>query len=310
MNQLVQFDPKQIIQKQSSKFLDQDVFASECEFAIQALRKNDYLMNTAKQNPQSLEDAITNVSKIGISLDPSKAHAYLVPRKIFNLPCVVLDISYRGLCRIAVDSNCIKFVKAMIFRKNDTFESMGIDKEPKHTFNPFSTEAERGEIVGVYCVVKTLHGDYLTETMTIEEVNKIKGRSEMGKKDKGPWVTDFQEMAKKTVIKRASKQWPVGDGKLHEAVEVVNQHEGIDFALENTRMINENELANLEKLASKVPEGSERVLKYITALNKGERKYNSFEDLTEIDYLKAVDQLTQTITRLEKEANRGCASEE
>ena len=59
-------------------------FAKECEFALQILSKNDYLLGIAKTNPFSLKSAISNVAAIGISLNPALAYAYLVPRKVNN----------------------------------------------------------------------------------------------------------------------------------------------------------------------------------------------------------------------------------
>ncbi len=67
--------------------------------------------------------------------------------------------------------------------------------------------------------------------MSLAEINDIKGRSEAGKKGYGPWSTDFNEMAKKTIIKRESKTWPKTDKseRFDTAVQVINEHEGIEF---------------------------------------------------------------------------------
>jgi recombinational DNA repair protein RecT len=45
------------------------------------------------------------------------------------------------------------------------------------------------------------------EVMTLREVDDIRMRSMS--KDSGPWVTDFEEMAKKTVFRRHSKVLPM-----------------------------------------------------------------------------------------------------
>lgn len=203
-------------------------FEREAGFAIQILGNSDYALGVALNNRQSVIDAVTNISAIGISLNPAKKQAYLVPRD----KKICLDISYMGLLDLAVASGSIMWGKAELVRESDDFRLNGFDKPPVHERNPFAKN--RGEVVGVYVVVKTHSGDYLTETMTIDEVNAIRDRSSawkawMTKQKSCPWVTDPGEMAKKTVIKRAYKTWPKTD-RLDQAVDFLNTegNEGLD----------------------------------------------------------------------------------
>jgi recombination protein RecT len=53
-----------------------------------------------------------------------------------------------------------------------------------------------------------MEGDVVKcEVMTMDEVLAIKSRSRSG--NSGPWQTDFNEMAKKTVFRRVSKWLPL-----------------------------------------------------------------------------------------------------
>ena len=204
------------------------VFAKEAHFAIQAMQKNDYLLQTAMQNPNSLKAAVLNIASVGLTLNPVLKQAYLIPRD----RAVILDISYMGLCDIATQEGALAMVKSQLVHSKDEFLYNGVDKEPTHKFNPFG---DRGEVVGVYCVAKTVFGDYLTEFMTIGECHSIRNRTDIWrKKQAGPWKTDEGEMMKKTVIKRASKLWPRPKKaiKLNNAIEVLHDHEGIDFERE------------------------------------------------------------------------------
>jgi len=208
-------------------------FEREAGFAIQVLGANDYAMKTAMNNRQAVVDAVTNIAAIGISLNPAKKQAYLVPRG--NKIC--LDISYMGLLDLAITSGSIMWGQAEMVYSNDRFSLQGFGNMPVHDRDPFSTD--RGELVGVYVVVKTRDGDYLSTTMTIAEINAIKGRSESGKKDSGPWKTDFNEMAKKTVIKRAYKLWPKTE-RLDAAIHHLNTDggEGINFGSQQQAGVN------------------------------------------------------------------------
>lgn len=206
-------------------------FEREAGFAIQMVTANDYIQKVAIGNPQSVRNAVTNIAAIGISLNPAKKQAYLVPRK----GVICLDISYMGLLHLAIDSGSIKWGQAKLVREADVFALNGLDQLPLHKYEPFSKN--RGEIIGVYVVVKTADGEYLTDPMSISEVNDIRDRSEGWKayvKDSTktcPWVTDPGEMIKKTVIKRAYKLWPKTD-RLDQAIHYLNTEggEGIPLA--------------------------------------------------------------------------------
>jgi recombination protein RecT len=195
-------------------------FESEAGFAIQLLTASDYAIKIATENRQSVINAVTNIAAIGISLNPAKKQAYLVPRD----GKICLDISYMGLLDIAIQSGSIRWGQSELVYSNDRFELHGFDQPPTHARDPFSKE--RGELIGVYVVVKTRDGDYLTSTMTAEEVFAIRDRTSSWrawteKKKKCPWVTDEGEMVKKTVIKRAYKLWPKTD-RLDQAVHYLN----------------------------------------------------------------------------------------
>ncbi len=195
-------------------------FEREAEFAIQTIAANDYSTKLALSNRQSVVNAVTNIAAIGISLNPAKKQAYLVPRD----GKICLDISYIGLMDLAMNTGAIRWAQSELVYSGDNFALNGFDKPPTHSFNPFSKD--RGEVIGVYVVVKTADGDYLTETMSMDEVNAIRDRSSawkawLSKQKSCPWVTDPGEMAKKTCVKRAYKFWPKTD-RLEEAIHYLN----------------------------------------------------------------------------------------
>lgn len=199
------------------------VFEAEAGFAIQILTANDYALKLAAGNRRSVIDAVTNVAAIGISLNPAKKQAYLVPRD----GKICLDIGYMGLLDMAVEGGVVQWGQCRIVRECDEFELDGIDRQPLHRFRPFSKD--RGEIVGVYSVVKTGSGDYLTHAMPIDEVHAIRNRSSAWKSGRAcPWKTDEGEMIKKTCIKQAYKYWPKASGgeKLEKAIHYLNNQGG------------------------------------------------------------------------------------
>lgn len=203
-------------------------FQAEANYAIQLLYANSFAASIAQQNPTSVQNALRNASAIGISLNPANKHAYLVPRKSQAGMAICLDISYMGLMHLAQSTGSIEWGQAKLVYEADSYENQGIDKAPTHKYPAFG---QRGQIVGAYCTVKTATGAYLTEEMSIDQIYSVRARSEaftggkQGKPPSGPWVTDFEEMCRKTVVKRASKYWPKVD-RLNEAVNYLNTDGG------------------------------------------------------------------------------------
>lgn len=222
-------------------------FEKEAAFAMQALAGNDYAIGIAVKNPQSVRDAVTNVAAIGISLNPALKQAYLVPRK----DRICLDISYMGLIHLAIDTGSILWAQANVVRENDSFIINGYGKPPTHGHDPFAKAAARGPIKGAYVVVKTPDDEYLTHTMTIDEIHSTRDRSEAWKNYAQkmadhlldpkknfapkpiPWVSDETEMVKKTVVKQAQKYWPKTDrtSRVDEAVHLLNTDGGEGFSV-------------------------------------------------------------------------------
>lgn len=200
---------------------DRIVWEKEKQFAIQAFNGNEYLFETAERNPSSLQAAIINVASIGISLNPANKHAYLVPRD----GKVCLDISYMGLMHLAMSTGSILWGQCKLVHDNDTYQNKGLDKPPEHFYSPFG---DRGNVIGAYCTVKTCDGDYLTDEMPVSDIIKIQ---ESSRAKNGPWKTHWNEMARKTVVKRASKYWPTID-RLNKAIHHLNtdNNEGLEDA--------------------------------------------------------------------------------
>ena len=213
-NDIVEF-----VQQQESMFLervcdDKVKFSTESQFAIQAFQGNKFLADTARKNMASLQNAIINVASIGISLNPANKHAYLVPRD----GKICLDISYMGLLHLAMTTGSIKWGQCKLAHASDTYAANGLDKAPTHSYNPFLNTNDRDAVIGAYCTVKTADGDYLTEEMSLDDIKKIENSS---KAKNGPWKTHWNEMARKTVVKRASKYWPKVE-RLDEAIHNLN----------------------------------------------------------------------------------------
>ncbi|MEC3884605.1 recombination protein RecT [Halobacillus sp. HZG1] len=176
-------------------------------------------MTTIRQNPKLLECSIPSLmgavmQAAQLGLEPGLiGHCYLVP--FYNGKMKETDvqfiIGYKGMIDLARRSGHIESIYAHTVHENDEFEyELGL--HPKLVHKP--STGERGNMNFVYSVAHFKDGGYQFEVFSRNDVDKVKERSKAGKF--GPWQTDYEEMAKKTVIRRMFKYLPI-------SVEIQNQ---------------------------------------------------------------------------------------
>ncbi|UZE97257.1 recombinase RecT [Alkalimarinus alittae] len=228
-------DWKTAISTSESKFKEFNTldFSQEQIFATQLMKNNDYLLQTAKKDPTSLKLALYNVAAIGLSLHPSSGLAYLIPRK----GKIIVDISYRGLIKLGVESGAIRWAKAELVYAQDSFTYHGPAEKPTHNYDPF--ESNRGELRGGYCIAELASGGFLVEAMSKADMDKIRNSSEAFKKKSGPWVEWEDQMQLKSIVKRAYKWWPSSNYRMAEAVRILNEdnEEGLSSIKESVSTV-------------------------------------------------------------------------
>jgi recombinational DNA repair protein RecT len=238
---------------------------------------------------------MSNVAQCGLSLNPAKKEAYLVPRK----GTVCFDPSYMGLCKLATDTGSIKWIQAKLVHDKDKFVMHGVDEKPTHEHSPFG---DRGPIVGVYSCALTVDGSYLTETMSIDDVYAIRDRSEAYKKNpqKTPWFTDEGEMIKKTCVKRQHKMLPRSDNheaerRLAQAVQISHDNEEIILATSNPeiRDYSDEQKEFYDELISSGNALGMYVFQSTNDPGINSNLYNSFEKGSVTQYKRIVDDLYQ-----------------
>lgn len=166
----------------------------------------------AQCDQTSFFNALLTLSQFG--LEPDGRNAHLIPfenRKRGITECQLI-IDYKGLVDLAMRSGRISNIHADVICDNDTFTyNLGEIIEHKIDFRK-----PRGSAFAVYAIARFKDGTSKCEVMTMDEVAIIRGRSRA--KDSGPWTTDFNEMAKKTVFRRLSK-WLTLSPEFRDAVE-------------------------------------------------------------------------------------------
>lgn len=205
-------------------------FDNERVFAMNALLNNSYLYQVASKQPLSLQMAMHNVSSIGLSLDPALKLAYLVPRRTKSTedPKVLVDISYRGLISIGVETGSILAAAVELVHEKDHFQWRGKLTPPVHDFSPFDND--RGKAIGGYCIASLPQGGHIVDAVSLEYLDKVRDGSEAYKKNFGPWMDWESEMQLKTIVKHAFKWWPTQNPRMGQAIHLLNTDNGEGLA--------------------------------------------------------------------------------
>lgn len=147
--------------------------------------------------PQSLYAACMQAAQQGLLPDRREAAIVKFGDKAQFLPM------FAGKMKKARNSGEVATWSLQVVCENDEFDyAFGDEEYIKH--KPAKTD--RGKVIGAYSIVTMRSGEKSREYMSVEEIEKIRKRSKSA--DRGPWVTDFEEMAKKTVGGRHSKRLP------------------------------------------------------------------------------------------------------
>jgi recombination protein RecT len=157
----------------------------------------------AECDQTSFFNALLTLSQLGLEPDGRRAH--LIPFNNRKRGCVEcqLIVDYKGLSELAMRSGMVSRLHSDVVCENDEFEyDCGELKRHRIDFRK-----PRGKPYAVYALVEYKDGAQKAEVMTLEDVAAIRARSRAG--NDGPWVTDYNEMAKKTVFRRLSKWLPL-----------------------------------------------------------------------------------------------------
>ena len=183
--------------------------------AITALSRTPKL---AECTQESFFKCLLDLSAMGLEPDGRRAH--LIPRnnrKQGTVECT-LQIDYKGLVELMRRSGDVVAIHADVVCENDEFvHNLGVIES--HTFD---LKGPRGGFVAAYAQITFKDGSKQSAIMSKEEIDAIRKRSISGQS--GPWVSDYNEMAKKTVVRRVSKMVTLSP-EIMEAVERSDKHE-------------------------------------------------------------------------------------
>lgn len=211
---------------------------------VNSIRRNPDL---GKCSPISIYSCVMQSAQLRLPPDDMRGLAYLVP--FWNGKKGVFEAQFmpgfKGLVKLAKDSGEVKNVYSRVVYSNEHFEiEEGLNPRLEHVPLP---PAERGNPKGTYTVTELKDGSKEFTFLWEDDIQKLRSRSKAG--GSGPWVTDPDEMRKKSTIRRAMKLRDLGSERLSKAVAL---DEMIDTDVSSREEFEDNDFMT-ETLSGKPP---------------------------------------------------------
>ena len=169
-------------------------------------------LTLVNQNPQlansdgmTLIGALMNAAQLKLYVGSAMGQAYIIPYRNHKRGIIEaqFQIGYQGYIDLFYRHQLASELYAEVVYENDTFDmSLGTDRKILHKV----AEGDRGKPKGYYAVAKLSTGALNMVYMSIADAQNWRQR--YSRAMNSPWDTSFDEMAKKTVIKKVLKYMP------------------------------------------------------------------------------------------------------
>lgn len=166
---------------------------------LTAIRNTPKLMGCDRT---SFLAAVMAAAQLGLEPNTPLGQAYLIP---YGTECQ-FQMGYKGLIDLAYRSGEVSIIQAQtVYEKDEFIYELGLEAKLIH--KP-CMKGDRGEAIAYYAIFKMKNGGENFAVMSKDDVIKFaKAKSKAFKN--GPWQTDFDAMAKKTVLKQVLKYAPI-----------------------------------------------------------------------------------------------------
>ncbi len=169
----------------------------------------------------SLVRCIMQSAELGLELGGLLGEAYAVPFRAGNVTEAQCIIGYQGLMKLARQSGEVASIVSRVVRQGEQVEIDLANNSVKHLFS-FGAE-DNAPILGVYALMTLNNGERILEVMTKAQVDTIRARSKAA--NSGPWVTDYEPMMRKTVLRQVCKYGPKNAEKYRAMLEREEAHD-------------------------------------------------------------------------------------
>lgn len=149
--------------------------------------------------PKSVLMAAYNCAMVGLIPGAALGHCYFVP---FKGQCSLV-IGYKGFLDLAFGCDFLRDVHAEVVLAGEKFRQWNDAAGPQIEHEiPLDRELIRANVVGSYCIYHTVNGGHGIATVNRKQLDAIDTGQNV-------WRSNYVEMAKKTPIRRAAKEWRI-----------------------------------------------------------------------------------------------------
>lgn len=177
------------------------------QISVSAINHTPELLEAS---PETLLACVMKCAVLG--LEPSAVdglgRAYILPFRNKGRMEAQFILGYKGILELARRSGEIKSIHAQAVYQGDEFDCWEDESGQHFTFRPGRGNPHTPDnLTDVYVCAQLKDGGFVFERMTKDEVDAIRARSKASKF--GPWVTDYEAMSLKTVIRRSARYLPM-----------------------------------------------------------------------------------------------------
>ena len=153
--------------------------------------------------PMSFLAALMNAAQLGLEPNTPLGQAYLIPYKNKNVLECQFQLGYRGMIDLAYRNGHMQSIEAQAVYENDVFSyALGLHPELAHK----PTLEEKGALKAFYAIFRLDNGGFRFEVMGKTYIDWYANRySKAFTSEFSPWKSNYEGMAKKTVIKQLLK---------------------------------------------------------------------------------------------------------
>lgn len=214
--------------------------------------------------PLTIIQACMYAAQLKLSVDPLLGEAWLIPRLNRKLSPARyqcnMQIGANGLRKLAMRSGRVKgAIKCEVIRKEDYFTYEEADGSPSIVWRPNLGVEKRGDVIGAWAVANFTDGGRLVRVIDRNELERAKQKSESGRRNQGPWSTDYEAMCRKTVLSRLCRELPLDEDSARMVQRDIESDATPDTVIDTTQVremldLPEEEASGLDALAEAAEE--------------------------------------------------------
>ena len=180
------------------------------EMKAKALLEIQSNPSLAEATPASVFWSFVHATSLGLSVSRISGEAFIVPFRDKGIQKAQLVIGYKGMVKLAYQHPKIIDINSYTVFEEDEFE-VDFGSEPRIIFRP-EIDGKREKVRAAFCVVTILGRRDKTgkvmQMMNIDELNKVRDSSRGHDNARSPWKNWYEEMCRKTVLRRTLKTVP------------------------------------------------------------------------------------------------------